>query len=176
MKRKKVLHDKKTVFIVLVCIVLCFTTATAINKPLILIDGAVSHADVRSINGVFYVPLRPFAQSMGASVQYDAKTRQVHIYSNDSSAQMNQIWNINGLTFSNLTYQDSKYQQVLIQVYNGTDRRISIDSYQIIFYDARGSILSFGTFSIYGLEKNKLQILSSNLIGKIEGYKRIVIQ
>jgi hypothetical protein len=55
--------------------------ASAATKLTLIVNGKVSTAEVKSIDGVTYVPLRAAGELLGANVQYDGATKTITITS-----------------------------------------------------------------------------------------------
>ncbi|MFD2670786.1 stalk domain-containing protein [Marinicrinis sediminis] len=54
----------------------------------LIVNGKVSNAETKIIDGSTYVPLRAAAEMLGADVKYDASTRTVTIVGKDTSANL----------------------------------------------------------------------------------------
>lgn len=128
--------------------------ALAADKIALIVNGKVSNADVKTINGTTYVPLRAAAELLGANVNYDSKSKTVTITSNGASTEVSDSYRTGDFVFTQLTVEKSVLgADINVDITNNGNQKYSGVLFTASFYDKNGKRIGTAQGSTSDIDK-----------------------
>ncbi|MFB9330080.1 stalk domain-containing protein [Paenibacillus aurantiacus] len=153
--------------------------AYAANKLTLVVNGQVSTAEPKVINGTTYIPLRAAAELLGAEVGYDSKSSVVSVTSKGQAAQAAAgTFKASGFVFTQLEARKNALDmyEITVNITNSNDKDVSGVLFSAVFYDSNGKRLGTANGSTSDLVKGDTKTTTMITTDDITNYASVKFQ